>query len=284
MPPQRVIPKLASPPDACEREVGSQGFPAYIIRNVVRYSLLGWPVERIVMKSGVSRSTVYKWQRNLIIHGTPVPHLNGPKRGRPPKLSEAEEDAVLEELLQRGWLYQDELISFVQEDLGISIHRSTISRLIKSRGWSWKKIQRLSLTRSEEARALYKVEISRFPVEDLIFIDESIFNEKTGWRTRGYAPIGTEARYQADVKRGSTWSLLAALSIEGYLPIYGIREGYYNKVDFLEWIGEALCPYRSGLPAGASAAGHWVAVPFILGALRARFGGIAGQSTPRKIR
>ncbi len=35
--------------------------------------------------------------------------------------------------------------------------------------------------------------MSQFAAENLIFLDESIFNEKTGWRYQAYAPIGEEA-------------------------------------------------------------------------------------------
>jgi hypothetical protein len=33
----------------------------------------------------------------------------------------------------------------------------------------------------------------QFAANDLVFLDESIFNEKTGWRFQAYAPIGDEA-------------------------------------------------------------------------------------------
>ena len=35
---------------------------------------------------------------------------------------------------------------------------------------------------------------------------ESIFNEKTGWRHRAYAPVGHEARHVANVRRGDTYA------------------------------------------------------------------------------
>ena len=45
-----------------------------------------------------------------------------------------------------------------------------------------------------------------------------------------YAPIGHEARYSASVRRGKTWSILAAMTLEGWLDCTGIKEGYYNRV------------------------------------------------------
>jgi transposase len=83
----------------------------------------------------------------------------------------------------------------------------------------------------------------RFSGYQVVFIDESIFNEKTGWRHRRYTPIGHEARYQEDVRRGKTWSILAALTIDHrYLPCTGIKLGYFKKALFLEWVRDQSIP------------------------------------------
>src|SRR6267378_1433622 len=105
-----------------------------------------------------------------------------------------------------------------------------------------KEVRRISLTQSREARRRYREEISRFPADDLVFLDESIFNEKTGWRHMAYAPIGHEARYSASVRRGKTWSILAAMTLEGWLDCTGIKEGYYNRENLCSWLKESLLP------------------------------------------
>jgi transposase len=83
--------------------------------------------------------------------------------------------------------------------------------------------------------------MSRFPIEDIIYLDESIFNEKTGWRYRGYAPIGDEVRYSEDVRRGKTWSVCGVLASDG-LVCDSIRKGYFNAASFLEFIEEVMIP------------------------------------------
>ena len=82
--------------------------------------------------------------------------------------------------------------------------------------------------------------MSQFAAENLVFLDESIFNEKTGWRYWAYAPIGEEARYHADVRRGAIWSIVAAMTVNGWLSCTGIKQGYYNKKQFLEWLQNEL--------------------------------------------
>ena len=39
--------------------------------------------------------------------------------------------------------------------------------------------------------------------EQLIYIDESMFNEATGWRHRAYAPVEQPGRYHASRRRGT---------------------------------------------------------------------------------
>ena len=129
------------------------------------------------------------------------------------------------------------------------VHISTISRLLRKNKWSRKELRRISLNRSNELRQRYREEMSQFAADDLIFLDESIFNEKTGWRYQGYAPIGDEARYHADVRRGATWSIVAAMTVNGWLSCTGIKQGYYNKEQFLDWLKNDLlatlrCEYR----------------------------------------
>ena len=77
-----------------------------------------------------------------------------------------------------------------------------MSHILKSKGWTKKKLYRLSLTRSESLRKDWQQDMLQFTADDLIFLDESIFNKRTGWRSRGWAPIGEDARYYGDIRRG----------------------------------------------------------------------------------
>jgi hypothetical protein len=76
--------------------------------------------------------------------------------------------------------------------------------------------------------------MANFAANNLIFLDESLFNKKTRWRSRGYAPIGSPARYRANIDRGSIYSILPALTIDGYLPYTRIKKGYFSYNDLIE--------------------------------------------------
>ena len=55
--------------------------------------------------------------------------------------------------------------------------------------------------------------MSQFAAENLIFLDESIFNEKTDWWYQAYASIDEKAWYHADVQKDTIWSIVAAMIV-----------------------------------------------------------------------
>src|SRR6266511_4177711 len=76
----------------------------------------------------------------------------------------------------------------------------------------------------------------------MVFLDEVLFNEIIGWRATIWVSIDKTTRYIGDRNRGYSWSLLAGYTVDGYLPCYEVKEGYYNKKKFLRWLEEDLLP------------------------------------------
>jgi hypothetical protein len=68
-----------------------------------------------------------------------------------------------------------------EQERNVEVSRSTISRMLKKRGWNRKELRRVSMTQSGSLRDAF---LSNFENRDVVFLDESIFNEKTGWRHR----------------------------------------------------------------------------------------------------
>jgi len=104
------------------------------------------------------------------------------------KLSKADEIALFEYLMAEGWRQQDEMVYWLWHERGALVSRSTVSRVLKYNKWTWKEIRRISMDRSENLRQAYLDDRHRFVAEDLIFLDESVFNEKTGWHTMKLCP------------------------------------------------------------------------------------------------
>ena len=87
-------------------------------------------------------------------------------------------------------MQQEEIQFWIWCEHRVLVYQSTISQLLRKRGWTRKKLRWISLGRSEELCRVWREEILRFVAEDLVFLDEFIFNEKTGWRYHAYGPIG----------------------------------------------------------------------------------------------
>jgi hypothetical protein len=115
-------------------------------------------------------------------------------------------------------MMQDEMAYWLWHERGVRVSQSTISRLIKKNKWSRKELRRIALGQSDQLRQMYRQDMFGVAAEDIVFLDESIFNEKTCWRHKGYTPIGHPARYSDSINRGKTWSMVGAMTVNGLLP------------------------------------------------------------------
>ena len=201
----------------------------------------GVRIADIANSINISESIGYEWQANLRDHGSIRPESQAPA-GRRYCLTVADEKAILDKLQKSCWMYLDELAEWLRLERDVDVSISTVSRLLKRNNWTRKTLQIGSNQQNSVLRQDYFLEMRNYAADQLIFIDESIFNEKTGWRRRGRAPIGRPATVRGNINRGDTWSLLPAYTIDGYLPCTGIRKGYFDREAFLQWIQYQLLP------------------------------------------
>jgi transposase len=207
-----------------------------------------WRPDAIALKLRIPERTVYEWERKLLTYGD----LDRPEHlrlrtGRRHRLHTAAKEGLLEYIKQYPWVYQDEMAIYLEEEWGIQVHRSTISRFLKEHHISNKRGQRVGHTQSQPLRTAWQAIMHDITAEQMVFIDESIFKEQTGWRLMAYGPIGQPARYADDMTRGNTWSILPAYTIEGYICT-GIRRGFFNADAFVSWILNELLPLMNPFP------------------------------------
>ena len=75
----------------------------------------------------------------------------------------------------------------------------------------------MSCDRSESTRQAYLRDLAQFGAKQLVFLDKTIFDKKTDWRRKVYAPISKKARWETLVKCGKIYNCLAVIGIEGWL-------------------------------------------------------------------
>jgi len=141
---------------------------------------------------------------------------------------------------------------FLWEEWDIVVNQSTVSRVLNRLRINNKLAQRMGHRQNAELRIDWELQMLHLTAEQLVFVDESLFNESTGWRYRAYAPVGRPARYHASRRRGHSWGVLPAYTVDGYLPCTAIKEGWFNADDFFEWIVNELLPYCNPFPGPRS--------------------------------
>lgn len=157
--------------------------------KIVRYLLLHWRPDLIANEVHCHVATVYRIQESLFIYGTPFrPQLR--PHGAPRKLTKAAEASLLQYTERQPWAQQKEMVWFLWEEWGLAVHRSTISRTLGRIRVNRKKGQRLGDRQNKELRLQWIADLLGLTAEQLVFVDETLFNEATGWRYYAYAPIG----------------------------------------------------------------------------------------------
>src|SRR6266542_1688667 len=97
-------------------------------------------------------------------------------------------------------------------------------------------IQKVVKERSEALRGFYLYNIGiNYTSEQLIFIDETAKDERTLTRLYGYSPINTRAKKSIVFVRGKRYTILPALSLEGFIAV-DVMEGSCDKERFQTFI------------------------------------------------
>ena len=91
-------------------------------------------------------------------------------------------------------------------------------------------------------RAAWREKSDYWSMDRLVFCDESASNEKTGWRKRGWSPRGLNCSDLMSTKRTKRWSVLPALTINGYLEGTLIYQGSVKESLFLYWLQYTVLP------------------------------------------
>jgi len=153
--------------------------PASLRSRILRLLLLHWCPKDIAEEVHCHFDTVYRIQENLFMYGSPFRPQFRPK-GAPRKVFKAAENGLIAYLEEQPWAMQKEMVWYIWEEWGINVHQSTISRILKRRGWSNKKGQRVGVRQNDELRLNWVADMLRLTAEQLVFVDESLFNEITG--------------------------------------------------------------------------------------------------------
>lgn len=162
-------------------------------------------------------------------------------RNRNVQFSQAE-NIIFNSVSCNNEIIQKEIVHQVSEGCGIKYNQSTISRKLKKLNYTRKRLSLIPEERNSlqniDKRAIYARNIGHVPLEKLVFIDESGFNQHLR-RRYGYARANERAYITVPGNKNSNKSLICAININGVIA-HEYRTGAYNAVHFEQFIRTKL--------------------------------------------
>lgn len=111
-------------------------------------------------------------------------------------------DALCQHLLEKPDQYLDEMAVFLWDEFEVLVTSVTICRTLKSIGWSKKTARRVAQQRNADLRNFYLHSLSSFRSYHLVYVDESGCDQRSGFRGRGWSPLGVTSVQIARFQRG----------------------------------------------------------------------------------
>lgn len=148
-------------------------------------------------------------------------------------------DALCEYLIEKLYMYQDEMVVFLWDEFEILVTTHSISRALASIRWSKKTARRIARERNADLRDFYLEKLSAFRSYYLVYIDESGCDKRAGFRRTGWSPLGVAPVQIARFHRGRRFQILPAYAQDGIVHLR-IFQGSTDGALFESFIEELL--------------------------------------------
>lgn len=189
----------------------------------------GWDIIEVVDVLGVSAKSVGRWQVNYETEG----HVSNrySVRGRRRKLSTAIMLEIEELLKEDPSLYLDEICEWLAVFHDVPISLGGLCMNLKDFGLDRKVMRKVASQCNESLRTQWMdYVLQTFTAEQMVFLDESSKDGRTLARKFGRARTGVTPEMSVDHNRGDRWSILPALTIDGYIALRVVED----SVDSME--------------------------------------------------
>lgn len=184
-----------------------------------------------------SKQAVKYIRSNLRLFGTTGMPPN--RRGRWPSVTPPMLEALCEYLLDKPGSYLDESADYLREVFGVDLTTDSISRALKRVKWSKKRMQQQAKEQNADLRDEYRHDISEYHSYQLVYVDESGCDKRTGIRRTGWSPPGITPVERSKFHRGQRHQILPAYSQDGVV-LYDIYKGSTDAALFEDFIERLL--------------------------------------------
>lgn len=181
---------------------------------------------------GKSLRTIQRWVSKFKRDGT----VGRKKRDNPPLKFTAKHRTWLIKLYRKKpVLYLDEAKAQFQAEFGMTIGRSTIFLIMKTEGYTRQALERRAFEIKLPLIFRFAEELRSFlwTVLNLVFLDESSFDNRSMWRHFGYGKKGGRLVYRGEFRRKQRISVLAFLAHDGIQEVF-TTEGTFTRLKFLD--------------------------------------------------
>ena len=197
----------------------------------------GFARDHILEVLNISRSSFYQWKANRRDHGSVVPPPSY-ARGRPRLIPPAVSEELYALLREDPTLYLDEIQEWLIIAHDIGIGKTALNDHLHDIGLSYKRLHKIAAERDQVAwEAFHQHARENWVASQLVFVDETSADDRTIYRHYGRSVIGTAADVSQPFRRGDRWSIVAALTVDGYINMRAVQ-GSVDGGLFLEFIIE----------------------------------------------
>jgi len=184
-----------------------------------------------------SKQTIISIRNNLRQFGSlyaPQTRV-GRKRTVTPLMSEA----LCDHLHKKPGLYIEEIVVFLKDEFQTMVTTSSIRRALVAKGWSKKTVRRRAKEQNADLRDYYLYNLSDFKLYHLVYIDESGYDKRVGFRWTGWAPRGTSLLQVTPFYRDQRYHILPAYAQDG-IVLSRVFRGSTDAAIFEDFIAQLL--------------------------------------------
>ena len=200
---------------------------------------LGYTVAETCQILGIKKTTVYDTLGYYEHYGTSTnPHAR-PFGHCHRKLTA--NDVLFIQALIKQWhtLYLDEILLQLLQNRNIRVSLPTLVRTLRRIHITSKTVSVKALERNDILRAAYMNRIGSIvtDMDQVMCVDESVKDDRTPARKRGWSLIGTRCVQRRCFVRGRRYSILPILTLDGIIT-YDIMEGSVTSEKFVPFLRE----------------------------------------------
>lgn len=184
-----------------------------------------------------STRSINRIRSNIRCFGTTKAPPNGVGRRR--SITPSMLQDLKHHLLEKPGLYLDEIVIFLWDEFEVVVTAKSISRALKSSGWSKKLARNVARQRNADLRDFYLHNLSDFHSHQLVYVDESGCDQRIGFRRTGWSPLGVAPTQIAQFRREHRYQILPAYTQDG-IVLARVFQGSTDSSVFEDFIEQLL--------------------------------------------